>query len=154
MSFRAIELTPQMSYNSMVQSINENFANIENVAKIYKDAGDYTFPETSVSSGTSINQTHTVAHDLGVKPRYDIFVTNEGRVAGGGGIVPPFPSTKVVTPVFWGMFSATEDFAMNYYIGADEENVYITRRITNISASSATAPPDKVTYYIHRSIIE
>lgn len=152
MAYSAIRLTPGMDYASLVSVSNENFVNLENQTDIYHTADEESFDTPTVAASTAIPvQTLTIPHNLGVLPRYDLFVTAFNRAPFG--IIPDFPTT-FITPMSYGMQNFSEHFVFNYFMAVDEDNIYVTRTGQNITGSSHAVPPITVYYYVYREVVE
>lgn len=152
MSYSAIRLTPGMDYSSLVSVANQNFTNLENQTDIYHTVGVEEFDTPTVPSSSPIPvQTLIIPHNLGVFPRYDLFVTAFNRFAGG--VIDDFPEDFLV-PISFGMQNFSEHFVFNYFVAVDENNMYVTRTGQNISGSAHAVPLVKVHYYVYRERIE
>lgn len=152
MSYTAIRLTPGMDYSTLVTQANENFTNLENETDIYHTVGEYEYGTPTVAGSTAIpNETAIIPHNLGVYPRFDLFIDAFPRFPGGA--IPGFPEEFII-PVNYAMQNFTTSFVFNWFIAADKDNIYVTRVGSNTTFSSAAIPPMTLYYYIYRERIE
>lgn len=150
--FSAVRLTPGMDYSTLVTQANENFTLLENQTDIYKLVGEYDWGTSTVGAGAAIPvETATIAHNLKTIPRFDLFV--EAFPVFSGGTISGFPASFII-PINHAMQNFHTSFVFNWFIAADEDNLYVTRTGQNTSGSSAAIPATKMYYYVYREIVE
>lgn len=150
--YSAIRLQPGMDRDSLTASTNENLVLLENYTKLYQSAGKYVFPSVSLAGFTLTTQNVTIPHDMKKIPRFKIFVENDERLDPGNDLAD-FPDSFMI-PVHWGLQFFKGGFSYQYFLGVDEDNLYLYRSIFNNSGSTASTSEENMFYYIFEETVK
>lgn len=155
MNYTSTRIIPTVERDTVTASSRENFKLLEDVLDRYKETGVYAFPSIEVPASSVVSQTHEIEHNLNNRPFFDAFL--QAYPDTNGGTITALSDDYVIPYTFGGTIGYESGgsvvVAMTYYIGVDENKMYITRRSRNTTASVQTAPSSKVHYYIQRQNI-